>query len=152
MVTLPAGLPAPVLELLGVQARRLTALSDVPRGNANWLAETAAGERLVLRRYAAGVTRPELAFEHTVLRQLAARGWTVPGPAGEPVFWQDRWYCLTRYVPGAALRPEDAAQSARRGRDLARLHLALRGLHERTGQRPGWRAQHQGVTVFPARP
>ena len=63
---------------------------------------------------------------------------------------EERWYCLTRYVPGAAVRPEDAAQRARRGRDLARLHWSLRGLAERIGQRPGWQAQHQDVTVFPA--
>src|SRR6201996_3667395 len=150
MVVLPAGFPAPVLDLLGVRPRRLTAVSDVPRGNANWLVETAAGERLVLRRYAAGVTQPELAYEHAVLRHVAAAGWTVPAPAGAPVSWQDRWYGLTRYVPGAAGRPEDAAQRGPRGRDLARLHRSLRGLAERIGQRPGWQAQHQDVTVFPA--
>jgi Ser/Thr protein kinase RdoA (MazF antagonist) len=52
----------------------------------------------------------------------------------------------TRYVPGEAVRPEDARQRGRRGRDLARLHLALRGLAERIGQRPGWRAQHAAIT------
>jgi hypothetical protein len=35
----------------------------------------------------------------------------------------------------------------RRRRDLARLNLALRGLGEQIGQRPGWRAQHAGETV-----
>jgi Ser/Thr protein kinase RdoA (MazF antagonist) len=50
-------------------------------------------------------------------------------------------------VPGEAVRAEDARQRGRRGRDLARLHLALRGVGERIGQRPGWRAQHSAVTV-----
>ena len=54
---------------------------------------------------------------------------------------------LTRYVPGQAVTEEDAGQQRRRGRDLARLHLALRGLDERLGQRAGFRAQHQGVTL-----
>jgi len=60
---------------------------------------------------------------------------------------QGLWYCLTRYVPGAAIADEDAGQRSRRGRDLARLHVALRGLGGRMGQRPGWRAQHTSVTV-----
>jgi homoserine kinase type II len=146
-VVLPPGFPAPVLELLGLRPRRLTGISDVPRGNANWLVETGAGERCVLRRYAAAVTRPELAYEHAVLSHLAAVGWTVPAPLGEPVSWQERWYGLTRYVPGAAVTAEDAAQQARRGGDLARLHLALQGLYERIGQRPGWQPQHRGSAV-----
>ncbi len=83
----------------------------------------------------------------TVLRYLAQAGWVVPDPVGELVRCEDRWYCLTRYVPGQAVTEEDAGQQRRRGRDLARLHLALRGLAERLGQRAGWRAQHQGVTL-----
>jgi homoserine kinase type II len=74
----------------------------------------------------------------------------VPAAVGAPVSWQDRWYCLTRYVPGEAVAAEDASQRGRRGRDLARLHLALRGLGERIGQRPGWRAQHAAVSVLAA--
>jgi homoserine kinase type II len=50
-------------------------------------------------------------------------------------------------VAGEAVRPEDPWQRGRRGRDLARLHLALRGLAERIGQRPGWRAQHSALTA-----
>jgi homoserine kinase type II len=57
------------------------------------------------------------------------------------------WYCLTRYVPGKPAVPENRAQRRRRGRDLARLHLALRDLGQRIGQRPGWRPQHSAVTA-----
>jgi homoserine kinase type II len=42
---------------------------------------------------------------------------------------------------------KSSGQRRRRGRDLARLHIALRGLGERIGQRPGWQPQHAGVTV-----
>jgi homoserine kinase type II len=50
-------------------------------------------------------------------------------------------------VPGRPAARENAGQRQRRGRDLARLHVALRGLGERIGQRPGWRAQHDGPTT-----
>lgn len=142
-----SGPPDQVLGLLGVPWRRVAALKDVPLGNGNWLVETAAGQRFVLRRYHAGATREDLAYEHAVLGRLAAAGWAVPAAVSEPVSWQDGWYCLTRYVPGEAVAAEDASQRGRRGRDLARLHLALRGLGERIGQRPGWRPQHTAVTV-----
>ena len=147
MTATPAGLPHQVLDLLGLRPQRVVTLKDVPLGNGNWLVETAAGQRLVLRRYYGLATREDLAYEHAVLGHLAAAGWVVPAAAGEPVFWQGCWYCLTRHVPGEAVALEDTSQRRRRGRDLARLHLALRGLDERTGQRPGWRPLHTAVTV-----
>jgi Ser/Thr protein kinase RdoA (MazF antagonist) len=142
-----SGLPDQVLDLLGLRPSRVVALKDVPVGNGNWLVEMAAGQRFVLRRYHAWTTREDLAYEHAVLGYLADLGWVVPAAVGEPVFWQDCWYCLTEYVPGEVVAAEDASQRGRRGRDLARLHLALRGLDERIGQRPGWRPQHAAVTV-----
>ena len=151
MVT-PASDPGQALSLLGVRPGRVVALSDVPLGNANWLVETADGQRFVLRRYHPQTTPEDLAYEHAVLGYLAGLGWVVPAALGEPVRWQGRWYCLTRYVPGEAVRAEDAGQRRRRGRDLARLHLALRGAAERIGQRPEWRAQHSAVTVYSGDP
>jgi Ser/Thr protein kinase RdoA (MazF antagonist) len=140
------------LSLLAVRPGRVAVLRDVPLGNGNWLVDTADGQRFVLRRYYPQATREELAYEHTVLGYLAGVGWVVPAALGEPVRWQGRWYCLTRYVPGEAARAEDARQRRRRGRDLARLHLALRGAAERLGQRPEWRAQHTAVTVRSGHP
>jgi len=139
--------PARVLDLLGLQPRRIIVLKDVPAGNGNWLAEIRGGERIVLRRYHDQATSEDLSYEHSVLRFLAAGGWVVPVPVGEPVQYAGRWYCPTRYVPGGPVGREAAGERRRRGRDLARLHLALRGLGERIGQRPGWRAQHRGVTA-----
>ena len=147
IVAMPAYDLDQALNLLGVRPGRIALLKDVPAGNSNWLVETADGRRLVLRRYYPQAGRDELAYEHAVLGYLAGVGWTVPAAVGEPVRWQDRWYCLTRYVPGAAVRPEDPGQRGRRGRDLARLHLALRPLAERTGQRPGWGSQHSAVST-----
>jgi Ser/Thr protein kinase RdoA (MazF antagonist) len=132
---------------LGLRPRRIVTLKDVPRENASWLMEDAGGGRVVLRRYNDGATPADLAYEHAVLRHLAAEGWVVPDAVGELIRHDGSWYCLTRYVPGRAVRPETPAQRARRGRDLARLHLALRELGPRIGQRPGWRAQHEDVTV-----
>jgi homoserine kinase type II len=136
-----------VLNLLGVRPGRVVALKDVPLGNGNWLVETADRQRLVLRGYHPQTTAPDLAYEHAVLGHLARLGWVVPAAVGQPVCWRGRWYCLTRYVPGQAVRHEDPGQRARRGRDLAQLHLALRGAAELVGQRPGWRSQHSAVTV-----
>jgi len=147
-VDLPASLP----DLLDVRVERVLVLKDVPDENGSWLLELAGGRRVVLRRYYAGATREELRYEHEVLGYLARAGWVVPAPVGELTWCEDRWYCLTRFVPGQAERDEDAEQQRRRGRDLARLHLALRGLAQEfgkgqgLGQRVGWRAQHQGVT------
>jgi Ser/Thr protein kinase RdoA (MazF antagonist) len=141
------GAVADVLDALGVRAGEVIALKDIPLENGSWLVEPPGGERLVLRRYHDGATVEDLAYEHAVLRYLAAAGWAVPEPVGELIGYEGLWYCLTRYVPGAAVRDEDAGQRRRRGRDLARLHLALRGLGQRVGQRPGWQAQHRDVTV-----
>jgi Ser/Thr protein kinase RdoA (MazF antagonist) len=141
-----ADTPARVLGLLGLRPRRIVVLKDVPAGNGNWLAEMPGGERIVLRRYHEQATPEELSYEHSVLRFLAAAGWVVSAPVGELVQYAGRWYCPTRYVPGVPAG-RHAADVRRRGRDLARLHLVLRGLGERIGQRPGWRAQHLGVTV-----
>jgi Ser/Thr protein kinase RdoA (MazF antagonist) len=136
-----------VLNLMGIRPGRIVALKDVPLGNGNWLVETAGGQRFVLRRYHPQTTQADLAYEHAVLGYLASAGWVVPAAIGEAVRWQGRWYCLTRYVPGQAVGSEDTGQRRRRGRDLARLHRALRGAQERIGQRPGWRPQHSAVTV-----
>jgi homoserine kinase type II len=130
-----------------VRPDSLVTLKDIPSENANWLAEAHNGQRVVLRRYHAGATPEDLAYEHAILRYLAGDGWVVPEPVGELVCDEGLWYCLTRYVPGAPVRTESAAQRHRRGADLARLHLALRDFGGRAGQRPGWRAQHQGITV-----
>jgi Ser/Thr protein kinase RdoA (MazF antagonist) len=146
-MVLMSGPPDEVLDRLGLRRHRVVALRDVPLGNGNWLVAMAGGQRFVLRRYYTRATREDLAYEHSVLSHLAAVGWAVPTAASEPVFWRDCWYCLTRYVPGEAVTAEDASQRSRRGRDLGRLHLALRGLDERIGQRPGWRPQHTAVTV-----
>jgi Ser/Thr protein kinase RdoA (MazF antagonist) len=151
-MVMPASDPGQALSLLGVRPREVAVLKDVPLGNGNWLVDSADGQRFVLRRYHPQATADDLAYEHAVLGYLAGLGWVVPAALGDPVRWQGRWYCLTRYVPGEAVRAEDARQRGRRGRDLARLHLALRGASERLGQRPGWRAQHTAVTVGSGHP
>src|SRR5271165_1644834 len=144
--TMLTGPPGCVLERLNLRPRRVVVLKDVPQQNASWLIETPGAECLVLRRYHAGATPPDLAYEHTVLRYLTTAGWAVPEPVGDLIRDAGSWFCLTRYVPGGAISRETAEQRRRRGRDLARLHVALRGLNARIGQRPGWRPQHTGVT------
>jgi Ser/Thr protein kinase RdoA (MazF antagonist) len=137
------GPPTRVLQLVGAPAADVVVLKDIPEQNASWL----IGSGLVLRRYHSGATAADLAYEHAVLRHLADAGWAVPVPVSGLVEDAGLWYCLTRRVPGRAVSRESPAQQARRGRDLARLHVALRGLGERLGQRPGWRAQHDDVSV-----
>jgi homoserine kinase type II len=136
-----------VLDLLGYGPRRISTLKDLPFENASWLVEVAGDQRFVLRRYHDRATFEDLAYEHSVLGHLGALGWVVPHPVGELVCHEGAWWCPTRYVPGHAVRDETPQQRRQRGHDLARVDLALRGLGERLGQRPGWQAQHRGVTV-----
>jgi Phosphotransferase enzyme family len=131
----PTGPPAGVLELLGLQCAGVTVLRDVLSGNGNWLIDRPDQPPLVLRRYRDGSTREALLYEHAVLRHLASAGWVVPELAGELTGHQGQWYCLTRYVPGAAVTGESPAQQRRRGRDLARL-LCRRCTLPATGRRP----------------
>jgi Ser/Thr protein kinase RdoA (MazF antagonist) len=145
---MPTDAVARVLELLGVHPGAVSLLKDEPSGNGNWLVALPGRGRVVLRRYHPGAGPAEIAYEHAVLGHLAAGGWTVPDPLGEPVGYEGHWYCLTRYVAGRPVRPEGPVQRRRRGRDLARLHLALRGLGERLGQRPGWRPAHATVGAY----
>jgi Ser/Thr protein kinase RdoA (MazF antagonist) len=144
---LPTGLPPRVLEKVGFPAADVVVLKDIPEQNASWLIGTPRRATLVLRRYHNRSTAADIAYEHAVLHYLAEAGWAVPVPVGELVEDAGLWFCLTRRVPGRAVQRESPAQQARRGRDLARLHVALRGLGERIGQRPGWRAQQDSVTV-----
>lgn len=140
--------PAAVLEALGVPAATLRVLKDVPGENGSWLAERPGGAgRAVLRRYHPGATRTDLGYEHAVLAHLAGAGWVVPRPLSELIEDGGFLFCLTRYVPGAPVTSENAAQQRRRGNNLARLHLALRELGDRIGQRPGWRPQHRSVVT-----
>jgi len=120
----------------------------VPGGNANWLVTGPGGDPLVLRGHHADATPDDLAWQDTVLRHLAAAGWTVPAPVDGLTEYEGRWYGLNQYVPGQPARPEDRDQQVQRGRQLARLQLALRGLGDRIRQRPGWRPQHTGPTVL----
>jgi Ser/Thr protein kinase RdoA (MazF antagonist) len=136
-----------VLAESGVRAAHLTVLKDLPYGNRSWLVDTPAGERLVLRGYHDRATEEDLLYEHAVLAHLDGRGWLVPSPVADPVHREGLWYCLTRFVGGAARTSESVEQRRRRGQDLARLHLGLRGLDATLGQRPGWRAQHTASTV-----
>jgi Ser/Thr protein kinase RdoA (MazF antagonist) len=144
MVTGPVAI---VLDTLAVRPDRVSLLKDVPLGNGNWLVEMAGQRRAVLRRYHPRASPEDLAYEHAVLGHLASAGWVVPHPVGEPVCHDDLWYCLTRYVPGQPTVRESPGQRRRRGRDLARLDLALRDLGQRIGQRPGWRPQHSAIAA-----
>jgi homoserine kinase type II len=141
------GPSARLLDLLGLRPGSVVTLKDVADGNGSWRVDTLAGERLVLRRYHDAASPQDLEYEHAVLRHLAGAGWVVPEPVGDVIDDASAYYCLTRYVPGEAVAGESIEQRRRRGRDLARLHVALRGLGERVGQRHGWRAQHSGVSV-----
>jgi hypothetical protein len=90
------GVPARVLEVLGLQPDRITALKDVPLQNGSWLLEMQNEKCLVLRRYHARAARQDLSYEHSVLRYLARAGWIVSAPVGELVQFEGLWYCPTR--------------------------------------------------------
>jgi aminoglycoside phosphotransferase (APT) family kinase protein len=104
-----SGPPAQVLDVLGVRPDSIVTLKDMPTANGSWLAETMAGGRVVLRRYHDRNTADDLAYEHAVLRHLAAARWVVPEPVGEASQCGGLTYCLTRYVPGTAVLAETIA-------------------------------------------
>jgi hypothetical protein len=124
----------------GLRPASVVTLKDIPRENASWLADTVEGSRLVLRRYHAAPTERDLAYEHAVLRRLALSGCVVPAPVGEIIREAGRYYSLTRYVPGRPAVRESVARRRRRGRDLARLDLALRDLGAPGSWLPPWPA------------
>lgn len=134
-----------VLALLSVQARQIEPLKVVEHGNSSWRVEDENGHPLVLRRYHDRSSVEDVLYEHAVIKYLAGAGWAVPEPLGGLIEWNDALYCATRFVPGSAADTETPTQQGQRGRDLARLHLALRGVD--LGQRPGWRPQHTATTV-----
>ena len=134
------------LRALGIPWSGITTQQDPPHGNASWRVETSDGP-VALRRYHDRATVEDLTYEHAVLRHVAAAGWTVPDPLGDLVELDSSWYCLTRFVPGSAVAEESVSQQARRGRDLARIDVALRDLGAQLGQRTHWRAQHEATTV-----
>lgn len=134
-----------VLLLLSVQARQIEPLKVGEHGNSSWRVEDEDGRTLVLRRYHDRATVEDVLYEHAVLRYLAGTGWVVPEPVSDLIEVDDALYCATRFVPGSAVDTESPEQQRRRGQDLARLHLVLRGLE--VGQRPGWQPQHTAATV-----
>ena len=137
-----------VLNRLGIGPRRVRAVgSPGSDENGNWHVWPLAGKRIVLRRYRQWATGADLAYEHRILDQLADARWTVPHALGAPIEHDHRWFCLTAFVPGRPRTNETAAQRRQRGIDLAHLHLALCPLATETGQRPDWRALHEGTTV-----
>ncbi|HVE95176.1 MAG TPA: phosphotransferase [Acidimicrobiales bacterium] len=142
-----AAIVTDILDALGVRPDRVLTLKDVQSGNSSWLVETHGGALVVLRRYHDQATRDELGYEHAVLRHLSQLGWLVPVPESDLLRQDRRWFCLTRFVPGDAVTNCSVEQQRQRGRALAQLHLALRGLHLRIGQRHRWQPQHRGVTV-----
>ncbi|WP_328998190.1 phosphotransferase [Kribbella sp. NBC_00709] len=128
-----------VTEALGIDAVRLEPTrpgDDESAANGNWHLWTRDGEHHILRRYHVLRTEPDLAFETKVLEHLTARGWCVPAKVAGPVRYDERWWAVTRFVPGRPHKEETAAQQGERGELLARLHADLRGLD--LGPRPGF--------------
>ena len=142
-----AGAVADVLDAMGLAAGDVSVLKDVPFENGSWLVKAPNRTPFVLRRYHDQATREEIAYEHAVLLHLSGLGWVVPHPVGELTYHEGRWYWPTRFVPGQAVSDEDPDQRRRRGSDLALLHVALRELRDKLGQRSRWRPQHCGTTV-----
>jgi homoserine kinase type II len=134
------------LATLNVGAQRILTMKDVADGNSSWAVE-ADGEVVVLRRYSSITTRDEVLYEHRVLDFVERAGWTVPAPRSELRELDGRLFCLTRFVPGEARSRETTPQRVQRGEDLARLDIDMRSATDEFGQRPGWRALHQGTHV-----
>jgi Ser/Thr protein kinase RdoA (MazF antagonist) len=123
--------PAAVAEALGIEPVRLepTRSGDEDSlGNGNWHLWTGDDEHFVVRRYHVLRTAADLAYETAVLDHLTARGWCVPAQVAGPIWYDDRLWAVTRFVPGEPHQEETTQQRAERGAVLARLHADLREL------------------------
>jgi Ser/Thr protein kinase RdoA (MazF antagonist) len=112
------------------------------RLNRHWL--VAAGERLVLRRWHGASTN--VAYEVALLADVAALGWPAPVVVAGPIAYDNAWWSLSPYLPGAPPDTSDpAAEQRRRGRLLAAFHADT--AHQGTlDQRPGWRRGEATLT------
>lgn len=136
-----------VLGALGARATLISTLKDEGQGNRSWLIKSDGRPDVVLRRYHERATAQDVGYEHAVLEHLTRGGWVVPAAVSPLIDHDGALWCLTRFVPGQPAEPESPEQRRRRGFDLARLQVALQGLAETIGQRPGWRPQHTATTV-----
>ena len=112
------------------------------RANTHWRVKTAAGETLVLRRYADGpYADASAAWEHRLTGDLAAFGQPAPAALAAPQRIGGDLWLLMRHLPGRKLGAASASDDGYRwlGRELARLHDDLERLAPRP-QRPGWGA------------
>jgi Ser/Thr protein kinase RdoA (MazF antagonist) len=136
-----------VLKEFGLRVvRRRAVPGATEEGNANWHIWLPGGRRVVLRRYWRNPTEAQLRYEHRVLEAVSAGGWAVPIPVSDLLFKENRWWCLTEYVPGRARGEETIRQRVQRGQIMAKLDLLMRPLSEELGQRQGWQASHEGVS------
>jgi Ser/Thr protein kinase RdoA (MazF antagonist) len=125
MVRVDTNTPRPrqVLRSLGFEAQRIRLVSH--RENAHWIADGAAG-RVVLRRYGPARSLDDVAYEHRLLRRLAAREWPVAPPLDPPLTSGGFIWCVFPYLPGRRPSPRSpngmVAEQRKRGRLLAQLH------------------------------
>jgi aminoglycoside phosphotransferase (APT) family kinase protein len=112
------------------------------RLNQHWLVD-AAGKRLVLRRWAGPAE--DVAYEISLLAQVAALGWPVAPVVAGPMMLDGVTWSLAPFLPGAPPDVSDPqAERRARGRLLAAFHADLSQLAG-PGQRPGWR---RGETIL----
>jgi aminoglycoside phosphotransferase (APT) family kinase protein len=105
------------------------------RLNQHWLVD-AAGERLVLRRWAGPAE--DVAYEIRLLIQVTAMGWPVSAVVAGPMLIDGVWWSLAPFMSGAPPDVSDpVAERRTRGRLLAAFHADLARIA--VGQRPGWR-------------
>lgn len=102
---------------------------------------TAVDGAFFLRRSAPNRTRDAVDSEVTILKELAAGGWPVPRPLGEPMSAGARVWAAFEALPGGPRRPRSDRgwrdERRARGRLLGELHGAMADLPVR-GQRPGF--------------
>jgi len=116
-----------VLLRFGLHERRAQRI--VPGGHVNEHWRVLGGPpAFVLRRYHVKRTKSSIAFEHELLRRLAAT-WPVAAPidvgGGRIVDYGGRLWSLFPLLPGTPASAHDRDQVARQGRLLARLHHDL---------------------------
>jgi homoserine kinase type II len=143
MAVPPASTAATLRSVLACFGVTADAVRDIRTGRVNRHWRIVAGEaQYALRRYNAPRSVAAIAFEHDLLRHVAAEGWPVapplPAASGETIVEAEgQRFALFPFLPGRPAPYNSARHVRLKGRLLARLHQDMASWSA-PGQREGF--------------
>jgi Ser/Thr protein kinase RdoA (MazF antagonist) len=142
---------ADVVRTLGVRPRRIRRLAA--RANIHWLVTPETSQAMVLRRFSAAATEPDILWETGLLQDLRAAGLPVAAPIEAPRLLDGAWWALFPRLVGRPLAAANTDETGYRelGRLLAGYHAVAARLPPRP-QRQGWCELSQAHRPLPTAP